>query len=568
MFSIGKSIGKPIGKQVRLGSNMPQLVLIPEYQAVYDAMPVKPPTTDAILQNAWMTKMVDRGYFAKAEYLDFFATDKAENSLINWANPSLFTPQKINSPVFTKYEGWAGKSTGLIKLNYNPSVSKVKVGQNNICLLIGVGGNLSTATDDVGGYDASNNRLGLRARLGANAYFKCNNTVVKSIANSFGVKYYGVSRNNASTYDAYLNKAKTVVTAASSALPNVDLYACGSNENGTIKVSGNPLRFVFKFSYLTQAEIEDVWDITDELLANYHTNIIGYDNYIVKPNLASYAVVPLSTPDGSGETCHPSVVSFASAWNGYKYWMANTPYPDESAALENPCIWASNDGSTWVVPAGLTNPVVPKPSDAYNADSEIFFDSASNKMYLIWKNSRNNPTKMISSSDGITWTNEITVLNPTSPDGANISPSLIKIGAKYYIYYLGLDDVILSSKIKRVSCDTIDGTYGNIEEVNVPSIDGYIWWHFDITYINGYYWLSGLKSASNGYGQEIYVMKSSDGINFTKSPYATVTIMDSALNGYYRPTLAVIEGQPTLFFGTHAVTNGVWGLAKINVDLL
>ena len=58
-------------------------------------------------------------------------------------------------------------------------------------------------------------------------------------------------------------------------------------------------------------------------------------------------------------TIHPSVVDMGRKFNGYRWWMANTPYPGQSESHENPCIYGSNDRINWYVPAGVVNPIEP-----------------------------------------------------------------------------------------------------------------------------------------------------------------------------------------------------------------
>jgi hypothetical protein len=59
----------------------------------------------------------------------------------------------------------------------------------------------------------------------------------------------------------------------------------------------------------------------------------------------------IKTFDGSDSPYHPAVLYFKDGWNGYKYWMAETPfspkaqpYPDR---FECPTIHVSNDGVNW-----------------------------------------------------------------------------------------------------------------------------------------------------------------------------------------------------------------------------
>lgn len=296
----------------------------------------------------------------------------------------------------------------------------------------------------------------------------------------------------------------------------------------------------------------------------------------VKAYPATKVQLTLTTYDGSGETIHPSVVAIPAGWNGYKYWMANTPLPQSQGSpsdYENPSIWASNDGVTWDVPVGLTNPIVAKPAGGYNSDTDIFYNTADNKLYVIWKDSTGgNVIKIISSSDGITWGNIHTVLTRAADETECLSPSLIKIGSKYYIYYgyyLTDPSDLAHTGIRRVFCNTIDGTYGTREEIIAPPNAGYHWWHFDISYINGLYWICASQSAGNSSG-DIYILRSTDGVTFVNDGYfkvhATANGFDN--NGCYHSSIALIEGQYVLYYGclSPAVVKSSTGM--INIDFV
>ena len=59
----------------------------------------------------------------------------------------------------------------------------------------------------------------------------------------------------------------------------------------------------------------------------------------------------INTFDGSNSPYHPSVLYFENGWNGYKYWMAETPFSPQSKPYEDrnecPSIHVSNDGINW-----------------------------------------------------------------------------------------------------------------------------------------------------------------------------------------------------------------------------
>lgn len=60
---------------------------------------------------------------------------------------------------------------------------------------------------------------------------------------------------------------------------------------------------------------------------------------------------------GENQPTHPSVYIFDEPWNGYKYWLAYSPYPEGNGEEENPCIAVSNDLYYWETPGTLANPI-------------------------------------------------------------------------------------------------------------------------------------------------------------------------------------------------------------------
>jgi hypothetical protein len=94
---------------------------------------------------------------------------------------------------------------------------------------------------------------------------------------------------------------------------------------------------------------------------------------------------PLATPsyDGSGQAVEPTVVFFDTPWHGFSYWMAFSPYPNGDPSKENPSIIASQDGINWQVPPGLVNPLA-LPDPAFLADATIFYDSASDQLWVYY----------------------------------------------------------------------------------------------------------------------------------------------------------------------------------------
>ena len=112
-------------------------------------------------------------------------------------------------------------------------------------------------------------------------------------------------------------------------------------------------------------------------------------------NALNHIVTP--TYDGSGQTVHPSVIDFKTeysieTWEGFRYWMVLTPYPNFNSAFENPCLLASKDGSSWIIPPEIKNPLASKPlgslNDNYNSDPELIYDPDQNTLILYWREYR------------------------------------------------------------------------------------------------------------------------------------------------------------------------------------
>ncbi len=70
----------------------------------------------------------------------------------------------------------------------------------------------------------------------------------------------------------------------------------------------------------------------------------------------------IETFDGLNSPFHPSVLYFKKGWNGWKYWMVETPFSPKCKPYvdrnECPSIHVSNDGVNWTTPKGLKNPLV------------------------------------------------------------------------------------------------------------------------------------------------------------------------------------------------------------------
>jgi len=256
----------------------------------------------------------------------------------------------------------------------------------------------------------------------------------------------------------------------------------------------------------------------------------------------------VSTPVNSN--AHPNIVNIGSQWNGYQYWMCNTPYPD--GTVEKPWIYASNDGVTWVVPAGLTNPI----EAGSSPDPELYYEAG--KLYCVYIQSLK--TYIQESSDGINWSAKIEICNANCG-----SPSIVKDGATYYIYYHGA----AGGTLYRRPCATIDGTYGAEEACVLPIYAG-TYWHRNVRIIGGKFYCVTSKTS----GQEIWIGVSDDGVNFTvEATGLMLYCADRELEDKwdytsYKPALVYIGDQLYMYYSTIAFAGGKYSTARMKIYLI
>lgn len=231
---------------------------------------------------------------------------------------------------------------------------------------------------------------------------------------------------------------------------------------------------------------------------------------------------PQTTPtyDTSGQVVHPDIVYFSTAWNGYKYWMGMTPYPNGNDAFENPSILASNDGMSWEVPAGLVNPLESAPGVGHNCDVDLVYNDTTNELWLYYLEKATGADPDLyycKSSDGINWTNKAFLLDL---GGHAVNPAIVKQGINWYMWYVNPGANGCSSAATtvyyRTSADGIN--WGAAQAVTI-SQSGYLIWHLDVIYVSSKseYWMifTAYPSGSTCSSSVIFFAKSTNRLNWT-----------------------------------------------------
>lgn len=209
------------------------------------------------------------------------------------------------------------------------------------------------------------------------------------------------------------------------------------------------------------------------------------------------AATPLTTPtpDGTGSGLHPSVVDMGGPWHGWRYWMAFTPYVNSDWRIEDPCILASPDGLSWQVPAGLANPVDPRPGDGSttdewaNSDTELVHDPDTDELVLMWREYRKTPGFEIlwvsRSADGVTWSAPVEAQVAAIGNGIErlLSPSLIRVSSsQWYMFVVRNNGYLYGMRYEAAAPEgpwsggiTLwgDGTANDVAHIDVVRHGGY-----------------------------------------------------------------------------------------------
>ena len=275
-------------------------------------------------------------------------------------------------------------------------------------------------------------------------------------------------------------------------------------------------------------------------------------------------IEPLTIPtyDGSGQVVHPSVLHIPEKFGGHTWWMAITPYPGGSNRYENPSILCSDDGVTWKVPDGLTNPIVPAPPvPAFNHDPCLVYRKSDKKMYLYWQVGGQDPQllKRIESSDGITWGNEQTCA--VNPYAALLSPAICfeDSGTDWRML------AILSSELwLYTSPDGISWT----REMSIVGVsDGMLPYHNSVYKDTaGYHLITASYVRGSGAPTECD-LRYGFGTNLYNIAYDNTHVAkrgelgDWSAHTLYQSSLTFDKGTPYLYVS--AMANNIWRVGRI-----
>lgn len=304
----------------------------------------------------------------------------------------------------------------------------------------------------------------------------------------------------------------------------------------------------------------------DGSIANVKDDRFGFDKGYInifdlslcpKSGVSKVLTLPNPYPDKTNAPVHTSIVKSPTTFNGYKFWMAYTPYPNANSDYENPCVVATNDFDSFVEPA--TNPIVGKPTIGYNSDTHLVFSPDYNRLYLLYRSRGDlNRLKIMHTEDGVSWSEPITLFSGSiGTDFA--SPSAWWNGTSWVITYHNLD-APTPWPIYRVVSNSSDiyGAYSSQLLVNAPTSPNGLnlgWWHSYFENVgNGQ--IVGLVQDNTGVGDHgalYFVQSFDDGLNFELNPKKILRSQGLYRSTFYRDGDSIVlipttlSGIPTIY---------------------
>ena len=254
--------------------------------------------------------------------------------------------------------------------------------------------------------------------------------------------------------------------------------------------------------------------------------------------------------DGGNQPTHPSVIDMGEEWNGFRYWMAYSPYPNANGAEENPCVCVSNDVIHWVTPDGLYNPIAFNEETACDElkDPHIVYNSDLDRLE-VWYLGRldstikNGGTLMLFrkvSSDGIHWS-EYEVIRTL--DGY-LSPSIAYSGRKYQLW--AIQASTSDSCGALVYSESIDGKdwlpFVNCTFDGAPELQKV--WHGAVSRDNLYRFVF---VEDSGKSKEILYTESADGTTWQEP--RTIIQKKNFWAAFYRPCILYSNSKFYCIYG-------------------
>lgn len=271
----------------------------------------------------------------------------------------------------------------------------------------------------------------------------------------------------------------------------------------------------------------------------------------------------LNTYDGGNQGLHPKVLYFKNGWKGWRFWLVFSPYKNQNEAIENPCMYVSQNGYDWQVPQGLVNPLddISNVNIEYNSDPHLVYRADLDRIECYWRwvgrgNHPNKPhTEIIyrrTSKDGLNWTQKELCFewnNANPATRAVISPSILFENGIYKMW--ASHSIDTPGNVRPIgyweSSDAVNWT--KVREINLGSV---VPSHLDVIFWNGKYRMIVFDVKQSGF--PYYYLESTDNITWSV-PYKILEAGNLGSwddNRLYRPSLCVVDGWMRLYYSAYS----------------
>src|SRR5699024_6304562 len=266
------------------------------------------------------------------------------------------------------------------------------------------------------------------------------------------------------------------------------------------------------------------------------------DSKIDSANIRSIEPLNIYTFDGTFQPYHPSVLYFGDVrWNGYKFWIVQTPFPigvpPYRDRWECPSILASDDGINWDTPHGAPVPLVDLTQEQidrkdYFSDPCLVMNGSTMEVWYRHTNGadiRFTNVYRMTSEDGFTWSEPEIVLDVADNNNGFLPIEYMR--SQQIFYENGTYTAFLRTNnnetIRAETNNPSTGVWTNMQEISFD-VNHYIW-HLGMYKDDGVYHMTAYDSNY----EAIRYYTSVDGVNFKYIDTILTADGDNETSDYY-----------------------------------
>ena len=265
------------------------------------------------------------------------------------------------------------------------------------------------------------------------------------------------------------------------------------------------------------------WTGRHTATATLGTQVVTFSATAAEPlTLGTVRNLRLATFDGSGQLVHPDVARVPRGWAPARRFLAITPYPGGDVAHELPSIYESGDPAEWVVPEGVTNPIV-RPWKGYLSDPDLLFEPRRRELWMYFRHvSQRNAVFLTASSDGTHWSKPTGVVS--APNHQLVSPAVVRVtDGDWHMWSVNAGALGCKANSTTVEHRTsADGLHWSAPQtVDVSGPNALPPWHIDVVWVpevRQYWALYNEKPPQTCATPALRLSTSADGVTWTQHP--------------------------------------------------